>query len=172
MEAPEQVLDLSREACEERLRAGLLYITEHPKHWDQNTWGATTVSGPEYPCGTSACLFGHVAIAAGLAEPGRAYKTAGRPGWLLEINDAGIELLKYTVPMAPLAGVRLAFLSLGALLLGLSGAQAYELSDLTNSLATLWRLAAEITEGRVSLPAELRAAVNKIDDARRAPSLD
>ena len=58
--------------------------------------------------------------------------------------------------------------SVGARLFGIDDRQAKWLFNGRNSLRKLWDLAAEFTNGRVTMPEELGDQVSAIDDARAA----
>lgn len=119
---------------EDLLRRVLEHITAHPEEHDQNDWAAR---GPR--CGTAMCLAGHAVVLGGHAL---AWRRAG--------------------PTYPMPGVRevasettegLEVSELAQELLGLRPWEADRLFFDAQSLAHLWRIASELTDGRVSRPA-------------------
>lgn len=157
-------VDLSREACDERLRTTLLEITEHPERWAQWTWGATyqchtefnrAVDTGQWPCRTRACLAGTAAIRAGMAwtdEDGM-FKVNPVGDSLLARDDVHVSV-QYRAPFEKLAAV----------LFGLSDEQTSAMTNGTNTLFELWAAAAEFTDWRVALPQHLQVQVAEIDD--------
>jgi hypothetical protein len=107
------------------LRSELEYITAHPAEWNQGIWAQRS------QCGTACCLAGGVVLRAGIP---------------LSWNDSG--KASYTED-----GVEI---SLEARrLFGLSMEDASCLFEGSNSLESLWRIAAEITYGAIQVPATL-----------------
>lgn len=160
-------IDLSQEACDARLLEELIFLTKYPERWQQSTWGYTTASPSDWECGTVACLAGHGAVHAGLAEPDFGDLAGLSDAVYIEINAAGIALMQRNAPEGwfnsdPASD----FTTLGAVLFGLPAHEAAELFDLGNTLGELWYLAARFTDGRVSMPEELAAKVAEIDSER------
>lgn len=163
-------VNLTRDACDERLRAALLDITEHPDHWDQAIWGVTdalpttffeVVNAGDWPCGTICCLAGNIAI--------RERMVIGAPDPLLpnqtvlRITEEGQNLIT-----SEHTGVRWSagvqdFTGLGAALLGMSRLRATDLFRSDHLLHDLWELADLLTESRVTLPDTLTETVGAID---------
>jgi hypothetical protein len=163
-------VNLTRDACDERLRAALTDITEHPDHWDQAVWGVTdalpvtfseVLNAGDWPCGTTCCLAGNIAI--------RERMVVGSPDPLLpgqtvlKITDEGQNLIA-----AEHTGVRWSagqddFTGLGAALLGMSRLRATDLFRSDHLLTDLWQLADVLTEHRVALPDTLTETVSAID---------
>lgn len=166
-------VSLSREACDERLRAALLDITEHPERWDQEVWGHTTelptpftsdVSAGKWPCGTVCCLAGNIAIRERMVC-GIPDTSTGMAQTALFITDEGRRLIvseRTGLPWDP-DETSSDFAGLGAALLGLSRMSAVFLFKSDHSLLDLWEMADYLTEGRVALPDELRESVQQID---------
>lgn len=165
-------IDLSLEACDLRMYDALCGLTTDPDSWDQSTWGVTDVADwacpkrGSWPCHTFACLFGRLAIEAGLAEMGSQFEDQG---WWLQINDAGVALLHHyrSVSVANEPGEdKLKFIQLGALLTRITFEQAQRMAEGGNTLGELWTLAQRYTDGRVVMPATLVNAVAYIDGQR------
>jgi hypothetical protein len=164
-------IDLQPEACEARLRAGLTEITEHPEHWDQCVWAATQngvgVDLYGWPCGTVACLAGVCVLQAGLAHRPPASSPGDLNFWV--ISPQGLALLaEHPEHQRSWHTPELDFGGLAQLLLGLLGEQGSRLFQSDNTLSELWELAAEFTQGRVSLPTELVERVRATDLMRAA----
>lgn len=163
-------VNLTRDACDERLRAALLDITQHPDHWDQAIWGVTdalpttfteVMSAGDWPCGTTCCLAGNIAIrermVVGIPDPLLPGQT------ILKITEDGQNLI-----VSEHTGVRWSpgqedFTGLGAALLGMSRLRATDLFRSDHLLHDLWELADLLTEHRVELPAALAEVVAAID---------
>src|SRR5215213_1548053 len=155
-------IDLSQTACDARLRASLLDITEHPEHWEQACWVAkwpqdgkdeevaAQLKGGGWPCGTVACLAGNGAVRAGMVE----FKI-GDGYWL---NEAAYALLDEH-------DRRHGFRELAALLFGIDElAEQMQLFDSDNTLLELWNLAELFTAGRVTVPIDLVQRVVQVSE--------
>lgn len=120
----------------ERLRDVLEHVTAHPDEHNQTVWAwradldiALTKMIPH--CGTAMCLAGHTVVLAGRKID---WATATRSGEAVRVVDGGRisdEARK---------------------LLGLAYDQAEALFDDGNSLADLWRIAGELTDGAIVSP--------------------
>lgn len=126
------------------LRKGLEHITAHPEEWSQGDWLVRT------ECGTAGCLAGTLALQAGFT-----------PFWL-----AGEVFAEMAI--APDGDQRPRFISvvavealLGPIGEGLFGPrrsayrQIREMFGGSNSLYVLWSMAAELTNGEITVPADL-----------------
>jgi hypothetical protein len=163
-------VNLTRDACDARLRAALLDITEHPDHWDQAVWGVTdalpttfseVITAGDWPCGTTCCLAGNIAI--------RERMVVGAPDTLLpgqtvlKITEEGQNLIAAEHTGVAWTAGREDFTGLGAALLGFSRLRATDLFRSDHLLADLWQLADALTEHRVQLPDALVETVGAID---------
>ena len=163
-------VNLTRDACDERLRAALLDITDHPDHWDQAVWGVTdalpttfseVITAGDWPCGTTCCLAGNIAI--------RERMVVGAPDTLLpgqtvlKITEEGQNLIAAEHTGVAWTAGREDFTGLGAALLGFSRLRATDLFRSDHLLADLWQLADVLTEHRVQLPDALVETVGAID---------
>jgi len=150
-------VDLTPEACDRRLFDCLVEITKNPEHWKQGSWGLADWSikdstlneqlktNRSWPCGTTGCLAGTAIISEGL-------------GYFEGGNLLVKSLDRHFFSIG----------SVGARLFGIDDRQAKWLFNGRNSLRELWNLAAEFTNGRVTMPEELGDQVSAIDDARAA----
>ncbi len=158
-------IDLSREACDQRLWDALSFLTDHPEHWNQRTWGLAprgsegVIRDGGWPCGTVACLGGTAAIQAGLVQT---MESVVDDELLLHLNAQGRALIT-AVTGHNLLSDYFSFTDLGAVLFGLDITQAEELFDFTNNLSEMWKLADEFTDGRVHLPEGMEGRVAEID---------
>jgi hypothetical protein len=168
-------VSLSRDACDERLRAALIDITTHPERWDQEVWGhtgalpdqfTTSVGAGEWPCRTACCLAGNIAIRERMVI-GIPDTSTGMTQTALQITDEGQRLIVSERTGLPWDDSQNGgdFAGLGAALLGLSRISAVFLFKADHSLLDLWEMASYYTEGRVALPDELRESVHRIDEA-------
>ena len=157
-------LDLSQKACDARLRASLLDITEHPEHWEQACWVAkwsqdgkdeevaAQLKGGGWPCGTVACLAGNAAVQARMVD----FKV-GEGYWL---NEAAYALLDEH-------DKRHGFRELAGILFGIDGlTEQMQLFDSANTLLELWNLAELFTAGRVTVPIDLVQRVVQVSEER------
>lgn len=168
-------IDLSRDACEQRLKNALLEDTNNTDHWDQGVWTVirsgqasdvmAAIERHEWPCGTSACLAGTIIIQAGFIQPGARDAVLGE--YCLMLSDEGQALLLAS-PWCQRNWIepQMDFGGLAALLAGLNIDQASRLFYNDNGLRELWDLVCEYTNGRVALPDELEEQVTAIDTRR------
>lgn len=116
---------------EDLLRRVLDHITAHPDEHNQGHWALWS------DCGTAYCVAGHAVVMSGY-EPDWLSAFGGSEG----ISTAGV------------AGKDQTIAELAAELLGLEFDSAHDgLFFGGNDLDALWRIAAELTDGRVSRPA-------------------
>lgn len=118
---------------EDLLRRVLTYITEHPDEHDQGNWAVRT------ECGTAYCLAGHTVVLSG-----------HEVDWPTAFGASAT-----TVTTAGVAGTDQTIGELAATLLGLDFEDAAGEDGLFwggHELRDLWRIAAELTDGRVSRP--------------------
>lgn len=116
------------------LRKLLEHITAHPDEWDQQTWGRES---QQSACGTALCVAGHAA------------HSLGHPlVWDKAANYVAHCLVDGEVRSIP---------SVATHALGLSNRDAAHLFSGGNTLADLWRLANEMTNGEIEIPADLEA---------------
>lgn len=122
------------------LQKALDHIEAYPEEWDQDTWGTRS------SCGTTACLAGHIALLTGW-EPGNAHTTPDLPGgeeWSIVVKDG-----RYV----PVSEVALEELGVPA---GRDPSdQVRNLFDSTNTRFDLWSLGHILTNGQLTLPADL-----------------
>lgn len=163
-------VSLSRDVCDERLRAALLDITTHPEKWAQDVWGITNalpsvftenVSSGTWPCETTCCLAGNIAIREKMVVGTRDPATGST---VLEITEQGVQLIESERTGLQWNPGEHDFAGLGAALLGLPRIQAVFLFKSDLSLRDLWDVAGHYTENRVQLPEELRETVARIDE--------
>ncbi len=114
------------------LRKALDHITAHPQEWRQELYGMRT------DCGTTGCIAYHAVVLAG-HSPG-----FGADGGTNTVSD----VLDRRGDPAYLPIVAAADL-------GLNPDQRWALFCGGNSLADLWRLAAEFTAGEIEVPEHL-----------------
>lgn len=121
---------------EDLLRRVLEHITAHPEEHNQQHWAVRT------DCGAAYCLAGHAVVMSGYG-----------PDWSTAFgaSDTGVST-------AGVAGRNLTIAELAADLLRLDPDDEnegdHELFDGRNTLDDLWRIAAELTNGRVSRTAQ------------------
>jgi hypothetical protein len=113
---------------EDLLRRVLTYITEHPDEHDQAVWAARR------DCGTACCVAGHVVVMSGYELD-----------WSFD-DEVTCDVVGLDDTIGTLA----------ARLLNLTGADDADTASFLfaalNTLDDLWRIAAELTDGRVSRP--------------------
>lgn len=119
---------------EDLLRRVLEHITAHPDEHNQNDWAAR---GPA--CGTAMCLAGHAVVQGGYAL---AWRRAAPTYPVLGVREVASETTD---------GLDVS--ELAQELLGLTSWEAGRLFFDAESLDDLWRIASELTDGRVSRPA-------------------
>lgn len=112
----------------ELLRKVLEHITAHPDEHDQEVWARRTA------CGTAMCLAGHAVV-----------MTGHRIDWSL-LDIGGLATFTTTGEIIEAVAERELGLDLG---------QSVELFSAANTLARLWMLAAELTDGEITPPPEL-----------------
>jgi hypothetical protein len=117
-----------------RLRKELEYVTAHREQWLQGTWIHRTA------CGTVGCLAGNTTLNAGYvpAFTGRKYAVTSFVRLAHEHDERLI-------------------VDVAAEVLGLDDYQANALFAATNSLYDLWKIASEITNGEIEVPADVLA---------------
>lgn len=120
------------------LQKALDHVEAHPEEWDQESWGRQT------PCGTTACLAGHIALMDGwtpvLRTPFGDWIYVEKNGVRQTAGDAAAESL------------------------GVSDVSAYGsnheyvgyLWSGINSRVDLWRIANVLAEGQLTLPLDLQ----------------
>lgn len=129
------------------LRSALEHVTEHPREWIQNHYLART------SCGTMACLAGRIVL-----EAGAPYQEVD---WV-PVRDYDGDLNE----LVPVPGMATAtvidvdgfptFVSeIAADRIGVPYRQAEHLFAASNSLRTLWELAAEYSGGLIEVPEDL-----------------
>lgn len=123
----------------ERLRAVLKHITADPQSWHQCNWARRD------ECGTAYCLAGHTVQLHGTGVD-------WSPASVTKIHD-DLLLAWDTTDGFPIDAQ-------AAQLLGIDHDQAnrpHGLFSETNTLADLWRIAGELTDGAIATPAEVTA---------------
>lgn len=123
------------------LRSVLEHITAHPETWDQDKWAVRT------ECGTSFCVAGHVAVKKGMT-----------PEWSPQVDWPGDEI--FDIEGAYVAssvtdseGDYYDIPSFAAEAVGLDYLSANMLFHWGNTLPALWRIAGELSDGRIVTPA-------------------
>jgi hypothetical protein len=161
---------------DEILRGALMRLTMQPELWMQSTyldpvaeydvanrpWLAQVTPQAANECGSVGCLCGWMAHDAGVITLDQNATRVvnvdladrlGIPRWAVDENHPDYDEFCWD--------------TVGAALAGLDRFEAAHLFSGYNSLADLWTLAAEYTNGRVSLPEELRPRVAEIDKHRQ-----
>ena len=108
------------------LRKVLEHVTDHPEEWNQGVWAVRN------DCGTAACIAGHTVLMAG-----------HQVEWM-EMSSA----TEKAVDVSGGPTIR----QVAAHELGLTRYQEVALFDGGNTLADLWWLAGEMTDGEIAEP--------------------
>lgn len=120
------------------LQKALDHIEAHPEEWEQESWGVKT------PCGTRACLAGHITLIDEWApvQYGMLYGD-----WIEVERD----------------GERMTVADAARISLGVSDVDAYIGNEYigylwagSNTRADLWKIANVLAEGQLTLPADLQ----------------
>lgn len=120
----------------ELLRRVLEHITAHPETWNQGVWAAGAKG-----CGTAYCAAGHAVVMTGhKIDWASAYD-----GVAEFVIDEGITNPAWHPTISEVAEAEL----------GLTYEQAEELFEGDNTLAELWDLAEQFTDGAITPPADL-----------------
>lgn len=116
------------------LRGVLQNITAHPQEWEQGHYAVKT------PCGAAYCVAGHVVVAKGHQIDWTLRRTATR---IVDTRD--LYALSPTIH------------SVARESLGLDCDDADLLFRADNTLSDLWRIAEQLSDGRIVAPAEVQA---------------
>src|SRR5919108_1047214 len=132
-----------------RLRKELEFVTDHPEHWDQESWLRAAT------CGTVGCLAGNAVLHAGYEPHGALRTYGGATSYVRVPGDHPDALATGYADGRHIASV----CDVARRLLGLDYQQASQLFYESNTLRTLWELAARFTDGEVEVPLDLEARV-------------
>lgn len=117
---------------EDLLRRVLEHITAHPEEHDQARWAVRT------DCGTAYCVAGHIVVMS---------------GWQVDWSDGMAIRTDEMTHTCGVVGTDKTIASVAAELLGVERGECDDgLFYGGNELDDLWRIAAELTDGRVSRP--------------------
>ena len=119
------------------LRKVLEHVTDHPEEWNQGVWAVRN------DCGTAACIAGHTVL-----------MTGHQVEW---VSMSGATEKAIAVSQGPTIN------RVAAHELGLTGYQADVLFNASNTLADLWWLAGQITDGEIATPGIGLAAIGRLD---------
>lgn len=142
-----------------RLRKELEYITANRLQWLQDVWLRRTA------CGTVGCLAGNVVLNAGYLP----VVMRGEAGThLVSLERVDLHDPAFDLGTALESGLVREVRAVAAELLGLDRTQATTLFNSSRwTLLDLWKIASDLTDGEIEVPAEVRAEAL---DGTRPPS--
>lgn len=119
---------------EDLLRRVLEHVTAHPDEHNQAHWAVRS------DCGTAYCVAGHAVVMSGYAPDWSA--AFGATATVAGVSTTGVVGTDQTIGEVAADLLRL----------DVDGEGDHRLFHGSNDLADLWRIAAELTDGRVSRP--------------------